>query len=106
MKNTVQRAGTRKCPVAAILSGCERPLTVDYGGNLYAAIGEAANTDYPRMLLSPVKGKAGTLISDLGSAVKTTAPYSTPWRFLVVGERPGDLLERNYLVLNLNPPSV
>lgn len=96
----------KKVPVAAILSGCERPLTVNYGGNLYAAIGEAANTDYPRMLLSPVKGKADTLISDLGGSVKVTAPYATPWRFLVVGERPGDLLERNYLVLNLNPPSV
>jgi len=29
---------------------------------------------------------------------------STPWRMFVVGEKPGDLLERNYLMLNLNPP--
>jgi alpha-glucosidase len=32
------------------------------------------------------------------------AGNSTPWRVFVVGKKPGDLLERNYLLLNLNPP--
>lgn len=95
----------RKVPVAAIQAGCERPLTVDYGGGLFASLTEAANTDYPRMLLSPVRDKPGALVADLGSAVELTAPYSTPWRAMVVGERAGDLVERNYLIANLNPPA-
>jgi alpha-glucosidase len=95
----------RRVPVSAIEAQCERPLTVDYGNGLYASLTEAANVDYPRMLLSPVRGKPGTLVSDLGGPVEVDAPYATPWRVLVAGERPGDLLERSYLVANLNPPS-
>src|SRR6185295_2244368 len=34
-----------------------------------------------------------------------TTPFATPWRAVIVGDRPGDLLERNYLLLNLSPPS-
>jgi alpha-glucosidase len=94
----------RKVPVEDIKSRCERPLTVELGGGRYAAVVEAANTDYPGMLLSPVRGKAGVLASDLGGPVEGTAPYATPWRLVLVGERPGDLLEHNYVVLNLNPP--
>lgn len=95
----------KKVPVEAITSGCERPLTVELGDGRYASVMEAGNTDYPRMLLSPVRGSGGTLVSDLSGAVRATAPYATPWRLVIVGDRPGDLLERNYLVLNLNPPS-
>jgi alpha-glucosidase len=95
----------RKVPVEAITSGCERPLTVDLGDGRLAAILEVANTDYPRMLISPVRASKGTLTSDLGGAVRGTAPYSTPWRLVLVADRPGALLEHNYLVLNLNPPS-
>lgn len=97
---------------------CERPLTLEYAHGLWASLAEAANMDYPRMLLSPLEGEAGTLVSALGGDTSNTpqpnqqhdptvtlkAGQSTPWRMLIVGERPGDLLERNYLMLNLNPP--
>jgi len=60
------------------------------------------------------------LVSALGGQTANTAAFSqrldptatvaagdtTPWRLFVVGEKPGDLLERNFLLLNLNPPSV
>jgi len=95
----------RKVPVEKIAAGCERPLTVDLGDGRYAAVMEAANADSPRMLLSPVRGSRGTLATELGGAVRAVAPYATPWRMVLVGERPGDLVERNYLALNLNPPS-
>jgi len=95
-----------RVPVEDIQRKCERPLTVEFGGGLYAAIGEAANFNYPRMLLSPVKDKPGVIASDLDGPMRGKAPYGTPWRFVLIGERPGDLLERNYLVLNLNPPSM
>ena len=106
--------------VADIQPQCERPLTLEYADGLYAGVGEADNQDYPRMLLSPVPGKPGTLISALGGTTSNTAgPQSrqrddasailhggdaTPWRLSIVGQKPGDLLERNYLMLDLNPP--
>jgi alpha-glucosidase len=63
-------------------------------------------------------GASNALVSALGGTTSNLArnpspgdPAATlragdsmPWRMFVVGERPGDLLERNYLMLNLNPP--
>ncbi len=112
----------RRVPVGAIAPECERPLTLEVPGGAFAALAEAANTSYPRMLLSPLPGVADALVTALGGsssnlarvdefaqrhdpAVTLAAGDSTPWRLFVVGDRPGDLLERNYLLLNLNPPS-
>ncbi len=97
---------------------CERPLTLEYSSGLYASLGEAADAAYPRMLLSPLADVPGGLVTTLGGRTSNTptanqrhdpnvtlkAGDSTPWRMFVVGERPGDLLERNSLMLNLNPP--
>jgi alpha-glucosidase len=110
----------RRVRVADFRPWCERPVTLEYAGGYYAALGEAANQNYPRMLLSPLPGVPGALSSALGGTTSNTETgrfrqrhdptarlgvgEATPWRFLVVGEKPGDLLERNYLMLNLNPP--
>lgn len=89
-------------PAAQVKEKCERPLTVDLGDGRFVAIAEAAVVDYPRMLLSP--DGAGGLSARLDSAVEGKAPLETPWRVFVVGRRAGDLLEHNYLLLNLNAP--
>lgn len=83
---------------------CERPLTVQLGGGNWAALAEAGQVDYPRMLLGP-EGTGG-LTPNLDSPVKGALPFETPWRVFVLGRAPGDLMERNYLLLNLNPPPV
>ncbi len=96
---------------------CERPLTLEYSSGVFAALAEAANFRYPRMLLSPLADVPGALVSALGGesangitgerhdpTARLAGGDSTPWRLFIVGDRPGDLLERNYLVLNLNPP--
>jgi alpha-glucosidase len=56
------------------------------------------------MQLSPWSEEERVLGSDLHSSVVARAPFTTPWRALIVGGRPGDLVERNHLILNLNPP--
>jgi alpha-glucosidase len=56
------------------------------------------------MRLSPDTSRPLTLISSLAGEVKAETPYTTPWRVLIIGETPGELLERNYLILNLNEP--
>jgi alpha-glucosidase len=109
-----------RMPVADIRPECERPLTLEYADGLFAGLCEADNEDYPRMLLSPLSGVPGALVSALGGTTSNTArPQdrmadkptallhggdSTPWRVLSVGKKPGDLLERSYLILDLNPP--
>lgn len=52
--------------------------------------------------LSPHEDRSGVI--DPSYAVETTAPFSSPWRVLMIGDDPGRLIESN-IVLNLNPPS-
>ena len=93
-----------KVPVADIRDRSERPMLVEYNESLYLAIGEAAQIDYARMKL--VGGeKEGSLVSSLGSAVVDTAPFNTPWRYIMAGRNAGEILENNYLLLNLNEPN-
>jgi len=46
------------------------------------------------------------LRTDLHGPVHGELPFSSPWRVFIIGDRPGDLVEKNYLVLNLNAPCV
>lgn len=82
----------------------ERPLTVELANGLVASVGEAGLVDYARMRLRPAKGRAGALKSALAGHVTGKLPLATPWRVVMVGERPGDLIENNHIFLNLNPP--
>ncbi len=95
-----------RVPIAAIAKECERPLTIEFADGRWACLVEAATVDYPRMLLSPSPSAPGALISALPgpATINLRTGGVTPWRAIIVGDRPGDLLERNFLVLNLNPP--
>ncbi|MBN2269611.1 MAG: glycoside hydrolase family 97 N-terminal domain-containing protein [Sedimentisphaerales bacterium] len=93
-----------KVMLSKIKDNCERPTTVQIGENMFAAVGEAGLVDYARMRLSPAKGQPYTLESSLASEVEGSAPFKTPWRIILLGDTPGQLLERNYMMLNLNEP--
>ncbi|WP_029906347.1 glycoside hydrolase family 97 protein [Prevotella sp. 10(H)] len=84
------------------------PLTMETKDGLYLSIHEANLTDYAAMNLLPV-GKASVLKTDLtpwssGEKVMMKAPGVTPWRTLIIADKPGDLL-LSRLMLNLNEPS-
>jgi alpha-glucosidase len=112
----------RRAKISEIQPYCERPLTLEFAAGFLASLAEAANQRYPRMLLSVAPGQPNALVTALGgsssnlaherefaqrhdASITLAAGESTPWRLLIVGDRPGDLLERNYLMLNLNPPN-
>lgn len=104
--------------VSEIKPYCERPLTIVLPDGRYAALCEAGNIGYARMLLSPLDGVEGALVSALGGRTTNTDSEhmrhnpsvairpgdATPWRVVLVGKTPGELLENNYLLLNLSPP--
>jgi alpha-glucosidase len=92
--------------LSGITSGCERPLTVQLATNLYAALGEAGLVDYSRMKFAPLAGKLDSLVSVLDGPVTNSLPLTTPWRFIMAADNPGQLLENDFLVLNLNGPCV
>lgn len=82
------------------------PLTIETADGRYLAIHEAALVDYPKMNLA--RTDSATLTAQLvpwsnGVAAYVTTPFATPWRTVIIGEKPGDLITSR-LMLNLNEP--
>ncbi len=83
------------------------PLTLTCAEDRFLTIHEADLTDYAKMNLYPVKGTT-TLRCALtpwsnGVKVYAKTPFRTPWRTMIVGKTPGDLVTSR-LMLNLNEP--
>ena len=81
----------------------ERPLTLKLPDGLSVALLEAEMVDYVRGKFRLSAEKPSTLETSLYSSVDIISPYSTPWRVIMAGERPVDLINNNDIVLNLNP---
>lgn len=93
-----------KVPLSKIKNNCERPLTIEIDKDLFASVAEARLVDYARMRLSPEQSQPLTLVSSLHGEVHAATPMTTPWRVIMLGRTAGELLENNYLLLNLNEP--
>ena len=87
---------------AAWKDEAERPLTLQLANGLYAAIGEAALTDFVRGKLK-LKADNELQMAMFDPADIITA-YDMPWRFIMVGEKAIDLINNKQMVLNLNAP--
>jgi len=81
----------------------ERPLTMKLTNGLTVAIAEAQMTDYARMKLSLNTTKPNTLQATIYSSVDVIPAYSTPWRVIMVAEKPVDLITNKDIIFNLNP---
>lgn len=82
------------------------PATFETSGGLYLAIHEANLHDFASMTLKRVDSTQ--YVSELvpwstGVKVYAKAPFVSPWRTIIVGEKPGDLVTST-LMLNLNDP--
>ena len=87
---------------AAWKEEAERPLTLRLDNGLYAAIGEAALSDFVR---GKLKLKADNeLQMALFHPADIITAYDLPWRFFMVGEKAIDLINNKQMVLNLNAP--
>jgi alpha-glucosidase len=87
------------------------PLLIEVPGGPWVGLLEADLTDYAGMYLGGVPGVENALISKLSplpsrmdEVVIGKTPKATPWRVLLVNQRPGGLIESNYLILNLSTP--
>lgn len=83
---------------------CERPLTLKLQNNLYACLTEAAMVDYVRTKFSLEKNKLNTIVTSLYESVDLVPYFSTPWRVIMVAEKPTELIQNNDIILNLNAP--
>lgn len=87
------------------------PITIEARSDLFMTVHEANLTDYSSLNLKPINQGVGQNVimkSELvpwstGELVFAKAPFSTPWRTIIVGRKPGDLVASR-LMLNLNEP--
>ncbi len=101
------QAEYQRVPVEKIQEGCERPLTLEFPDGGFGALAEAGLDDFARMKFSPAPAADGKprIRAVLDSASELPVPSAMPWRVLLLGNSAGQLLERNYLLLNLNEVS-
>ncbi|KAA5825182.1 glycoside hydrolase family 97 protein [Algibacter amylolyticus] len=118
----------RKIPITALQEGAERPLLIEINDSIKIALAEAQLVDYARLsfsrgntskysIVSSLDGKmgeqkqdtiTGAVISERkieGAKVHKKLPFQSPWRVVMMGNSYADLLEKNYIIQNLNPPS-
>jgi len=89
--------------------GC--PLLAEIDSGSWLAITEADLTDWAGLYFRRGQEDEASLVSSLSSlkrdpAVKVEAdvPAVSPWRVIIIGDDPGDLIESN-LIANLNDPA-
>jgi alpha-glucosidase len=102
------RTGLDQIKPASIIN---LPLLVEMPGGPWVALLEADLTEYAGMYVGGVPGVENALVSKLSPGPKGmnevvvgSTPKATPWRVLLINERPGGLIESNYLILNLSAP--
>jgi alpha-glucosidase len=83
------------------------PALFEFPKGLYMAITEAALRDYAGMYLMKHNGVLESRLSPLPHQtdikVKATLPHNSPWRVIMISDRPGAFIESNILT-NLNEP--
>lgn len=90
-------------PVDSIKRPVERALTLKLPGNRWVALLDADVDDWCLTKLQARSDKNGTLQSVMYSPVDIVTYYATPWKIIMTADSPGELLENNDIVLNLNP---
>lgn len=92
-------------PIDSLKGETERPLLMKNVDGSYTCIGEAQVVDYVRTKYVLADNKKGTLRAAMYGPVEDIAPYYTPWRYVMCANTPGEILENNDLLLNLNLPT-
>ncbi|WP_282123127.1 glycoside hydrolase family 97 protein [Algibacter mikhailovii] len=118
----------RKIPMTELQEGCERPLVIEVSDRVKIALAEARLVDYARLsynkgtssnysIRSSLDGRMEEVKHDLvtgaaiserrkdGFKIHQKLPITSPWRVVMIGDSHAELLENNYIIQNLNPPS-
>lgn len=107
-KQVVESATDIAVRVAPDRYAVQTPLMMKTQDGLYLNIHEAALINYPAIQLHVAAGYklSARLVPDaLGNKAYLQAPFSTPWRTIIVTDRATKILESK-MILNLNEPSV
>lgn len=82
----------------------ERALTIELPNGKWAALTDADVDDWCLTKFKTSETKRNTLTSVMYSPVDIVTYYATPWKIIMAADKPGELLEHNDIIQNLNPP--
>jgi alpha-glucosidase len=104
-ENSFYESLYRHTPISKI-DTANTPITIETKNGLFLVIHEANLTDYASMTL--LREDSSLLKCELvpwsnGVKVYGETPFVTPWRTIIIADKPGDLIT-SYLMLNLNDP--
>ncbi len=99
------QAEYKKGSISQTGSGCERPYVIKMDSDRYVALGEAALVNNARMKFDRSGKDSLLLVAALDGKSTYSSSFSTPWRYIMIADSPGRLLENNYFILNLNAPN-
>lgn len=83
----------------------ERALTLELPDGKWLALLDADTDDWCLTKFKARADKPSTLESVMYSPVDIVTYYATPWKIIMTADTPGELLENNDIVNNLNPAS-
>jgi alpha-glucosidase len=85
----------------------DMPVLFEFPNKTYMAITEAALHDYAGMYLmkhnNVLESRLSPLPNEPGVKVKAKLPHNSPWRVMMISDKPGAFIESNILT-NLNEP--
>ena len=93
-----------RLPIDELQRPVERALTLELPGGKWAALTDADVDDWCLTKLQASPQRAHTLTSVMYSPVDIVTYYATPWKIIMAADTPGELLEHNDIIQNLNPP--
>ena len=98
-----------KHKLSELSSIAERPLLAELTDSVFTAIGEAALVDFARMKFQKHQSKSNTLVATLEKGKEDEYPvsiaadgFNTPWRYVMAGKNAAQILQNNFLLLNLS----
>ena len=97
------QAGFDYSPIDSLARPVERALTLELPDGRWMALLDADVDDWCLTKFKRREGCPGTLESVMYSPVDIVTYYATPWKVIMTADTPGELLENNDIVLNLNP---
>lgn len=90
-------------PIDDIKNPVERALTLETPSGKWVALLDADVDDWCLTKFRARDGHHNTLESVMYSPVDIVTYYATPWKIVMTADSPGQLIENNDIVLNLNP---
>ncbi|MGN0036049.1 MAG: glycoside hydrolase family 97 catalytic domain-containing protein [Bacteroidaceae bacterium] len=98
------QARAERLPVGELKHPVERALTVELPNGTWAALADADVDDWCLTKYVSSEAKPHTLTSVMYSPVDIVTYYATPWKVVMAARTPGELLEHNDILNNLNTP--